>query len=143
LDLPCDLIDVIFRPEMLRVVTRVLARVEPLLVEQGEGMMIACVPPEETCARRFGDEKAEEIEIEAPAGLEVRSIEAKMAKSPNLKRPIQGNAANVVFFFGRCRHESLSCYDTLTQSMSALQLIWLSSTAGNSTNPLQDADTTA
>jgi hypothetical protein len=58
------------------------------------------------------------------ACLQVRSIETEVAKPPNLKRAVQGNSANVVFFFSHCRHESLSGYDTLTRSMSPLQLIW-------------------
>jgi hypothetical protein len=70
-------------------VAGILTLVELLLVEQGEGVMIACVPGEETRARRFGDEKTEQVKIETPARLEVRSIEAKVAKAPNLKRAFQ------------------------------------------------------
>jgi hypothetical protein len=33
-----------------------------------------------------------------------------VAKPPNLKGAVQGNTANVVFFFNRCRHGSLSSY---------------------------------
>jgi hypothetical protein len=105
--------------------------VEFLLVEQGEGVMIACVPAKETRARGFGDKKTEQVEVKVLACLEVFGIETEVVKPPNLEGAVQGNSANVVFFFSHCRHRRISTHDTLTQLVSALQLIWQAPTAGN------------
>ena len=71
LDLPGDLVDVVLGAKMLGVLTGKLTLVKLLLVEQGKGVMIASVSAEESCARRLGDEKTEQIEIKALARLEV------------------------------------------------------------------------
>jgi hypothetical protein len=55
LDLPGDLIDVVFFPEVFGVIAGVLALVEFLFLEQGERMMIAGMAAEVARAGGFSD----------------------------------------------------------------------------------------
>ena len=77
LDLPGDLIDVVFFAEMFGVIAGVLALVEFLLVEQSERVMIAGVAAEVTGAGGFGNKEAKQVEIETPAGFQVCGVETE------------------------------------------------------------------
>ena len=59
LDLPGDLVDVVFFAEMFGVIAGVLALVEFLFLEQGERVMIAGVAAEVARAGGFSNKKAE------------------------------------------------------------------------------------
>jgi hypothetical protein len=97
LNLPGNLIDIVLGPEMFGIVPGELPLVEFVPFEQGEGVMIAGVPAEESRARGLSDEEAEQVKVEMPAGLEVRGVEAEVAKATNFERAIQDDSADVVF----------------------------------------------
>src|SRR5574341_2188150 len=69
--------------------------------------MIASMSAEKTGARRFGDKKAEQIEVKVPARLEIRRVETKVTQTADFERSVQSNAANVVFDRGLGRHGNL------------------------------------
>jgi hypothetical protein len=93
---------------MFGVVTGVLSFIEPPLIEQGEGVMIAGMPGKISSAGRFSDEKTEQVEVEPPARLQVGSVKTEVAEAANLKRPVERDAADVVF----------SCHGKLSYDLS-------------------------
>ena len=66
---------------MFGVVAGVLALVEFLFLEQRERVMIAGMAAKVAGAGGFGNKKAEQIEIEAPARFKVRGVETEVAEA--------------------------------------------------------------
>lgn len=66
--------------------------------------MIAGVSSEESRAGWLRNEEPEEIEVKAPACLEVRRIETEMAKAADFKWTVESNAADVIFVANICCH---------------------------------------
>jgi hypothetical protein len=112
--LPGNLVDVVFGPKMFGVVSGVLTFIETPLIEQGEGVMIARMPGEETGPRGLGDKKAEQVEVEMLAGLQIGCIETEVAKAPDFEWAVQGDSAHVVLFRQGYRHGSFLLLTTLT-----------------------------
>lgn len=83
-------------------------------------MMIAGVSSEITRARGLGNEKAEQVKVKVPARFQIRRVEAEVAQSPDLEGPVQGNAADVIFF--RRGHVGYSAI-SYSQSMLSVNLI--------------------
>ena len=82
---------------MFGVVAGVLALIEFLFLEQRERVMIAGMAAKVARAGGFGNKKAQQIEIEAPAGFKVRGVESEVTEAQDFKRTIERYTADVVF----------------------------------------------
>ena len=60
--------------------------------------MIAGMPAEVARTRRLGDKKAEQVEVKVSARFEIIRVEAEVTEATHLERPVQRDAADVVFF---------------------------------------------
>src|SRR5262245_23134624 len=105
LHLPGDLVDVIFGTKVFGISAGILPLVEFFLVEQGKGMMIPRMPAKISSPCRLGDKETEQVEIKMPARFEYFGVEAEMAEAANLEGPVEGDAADIIFFCVRIDHD--------------------------------------